>query len=48
MSVSNTQQVITSADIIYSTVDEDNRQNVLQDNPAYLSLKRTVAAFDKC
>ena len=38
--VNNSQQQMlrTSADLTYSTVDEDTQRTVLQDNPAYLSV----------
>ena len=48
LSVRNSQQFTMSADPIYSTVDEDNYQNTLRDNPANFSLKKSVASLDKC
>ena len=43
------QQIFTmSADQAYGTVDKDNQQNVLQDNPTHFSLKRSVAVRNKC
>ena len=41
--VSSTQPFTMSADVVYSTVNEDNRQNVLQHNPAYFGLEKSVA-----
>ena len=48
--VNTTQQKMftMSADLTYSTINEDNQQNVRQDNPAYFSFKRSVAALNKC
>ena len=42
LSVNNTQQqmLMMSADLKYSTVDEDNQRTVLHNNPAYFSGKR--------
>ena len=46
LSASTTQQSTMSADVVYSTIDEDNHQIVLQYNPAYFSLKKSVASLD--
>ena len=48
LTVNNSQQqmLMMSEDLTYSTVDEDNQRTVLQDNPAYFSLKRSVAALN--
>ena len=48
LSVNNTQQFTTSEDAVYSTIDEDRRQNVLQHKPAFFGLKKSVASLDKC
>ena len=46
-SASTTQQFTMSADVVYSTIEEGSHQNVLQHNPAYISLKKSVASLDK-
>ena len=42
LSVINTQPFTMSADPVYSTIDEDSRQNVLQHKPTYFGLKQSV------
>ena len=43
LSVSNTPQFTMSADIVYSTIDEANGENVLPHSPAYFVLEKSVA-----
>ena len=43
LSVSDTQSFTMTEDAVYSTIDEDDCQNILQHNPTYFGLKKSVA-----
>ena len=43
LSVINTQPFTMSADAVYSTIDEDDHQNILRDNLASSDLEKSVA-----
>ena len=43
LSAVNTQPFTMSEDAVYSTTDEDDGQNILQHNTAYIDLKKWVA-----